>query len=362
MTGGGELQIKAPQSRKNLSSFYCRTFAGPWVCFLFFICSKINRQKGRAGAKAPRPRPMIQKFTEAKIKVFQARTLEDLKTFIEGEMADLCGVDAVLIRKKNEFVKKKGSYYFQHSLDDPACALFFKRKTPISSEEKKHLRGMSRVVSAGLIRVQKYRELQLLKKQWKSAFNAIEKPICLTDGDFNILSTNESFVKKMGRPKSDLYKKNCFLIFFGAPLNSEESRALPHTRILKKRPSENKIFEVHSQCVSKEKKNCGLRLVILADMTEKIEMEKKIAHLQESAEMGIVASSIAHELSNPLSGIGALLELIPKEENAAAAEEMLLAVRRCQKIVFQLLKSDSMPDLLRRKAPAADKSLEEASS
>ena len=85
---------------------------------------------------------MIQNFTEAKIKIFQARSEADLKTFIEGEMAALCGVDAVFIRKKNEFSKKKGSYYFQCSLSDSPFALFFKRSTALLSEEKKHLRDL----------------------------------------------------------------------------------------------------------------------------------------------------------------------------------------------------------------------------
>ena len=300
----------------------------------------------------------LKKINTAKLKIFQIYSEDHLQEFMKGELAHLCGVDSILIQKRNSLAKKKGRYFFQCPMKRfSSHSVFFIKKEPFSSEEKKYLKSIGQDFCAGLKRIQMDNQLHLLKQQWKSAFNAIDKPICLTDGDYNILSTNHSFLKNMGKSKSDVYKKNCFLLFFGEPLSPKESQSICRSRFLKSMPGKNKVFEIHCQYVFKEKKEGALHLLIFTDMTKKIEIEKKIARLKESAEMGIVASSIAHELTNPLSGIQALLELSLGEKKAPV-EEMLLAVRRCQKIVFQLLKSDSMPDLLKMSKTSEDKSLE----
>ena len=297
--------------------------------------------------------PQISRLKRVRLKILQVHSMDKLKALIENHLADWCGVDSVSVQEKIR--AKKG--IFQCSL--PGLSphlLIFKKARGFSLEEKKFLRQIGQTISMNLKRIHTYNQLQLLKKQWKSTFNAIEKPICLTDGDFNILSTNQSFLKQTGRSKAELYKKNCFLMFFGMSLDREETARLFKSKILKSLPQKNCVFEIHLQSFVKEKKDGAIRLVIFTDMTKKIKMEKELAHLQDSAQMGIIASSIAHELNNPLAGMQALLELAQAEKDGSGEiGEMLLAVRRCQNIIFQLLKSRSIPDLLQI---SKDKSLE----
>lgn len=299
----------------------------------------------------------MRRLRKARLKIFQVHSLDQLQSLMKKELAGLCGVDCISIREKNSLSKKKGRFFFQCSLKNmPSHSVFFEKKITFSLEDKKFLKQVGQAIHVSLKHIKTYNQLQILKKQWESTFNAIKKPICLTDKDFNILSTNNSFCKQVEKLKSNLYRKNCFLAFFGSSLTEEENKVLLKFKILKSCLHNGKIFEIHSQSFLKEKGEGAIHLVIFTDMTKKIEMEKKIAHLQESAQMGIIASSIAHELANPLSGIQALLQLSQmKNEHQEKINEMLSAVRRCQQIIFQLLKSDSVLDLLKI---SKDKSLE----
>ena len=127
---------------------------------------------------------------------------------------------------------------------------------------------------------------------------------------------------------------------------------------------------MYCQSFSKQETEETLRLIIFTDMTEKIKMEHQINRLAGSAEMGIITSSIAHELNNPLSGMQSLLQIAKGEQHqtqnkgtselTAFTDDMLQAVYRCQQIVKQLLNLDSVQDLSKISKLKKDKSLEES--
>ena len=84
-----------------------------------------------------------------------------------------------------------------------------------------------------------------------------------------------------------------------------------------------------------------IQLVILRDITKQTQMEYKIALSAKSAELGIISSSIAHELNNPIAGVQALLQTLQiQDKNNNLSEdlkEMSLAIQRCSHIIDQLL-------------------------
>ena len=283
----------------------------------------------------------LQKLRTARLMIFQAPSLEQLKGLIRTQLADLCAVHSISIREKKK--KSSGRYYFYNTRlsSKPDHFVCFKREHAYSGEEKKFLSKIARSIDVSMKRLETYRRLHMFKKQWKSAFNAIQKPICLTDSQFRVLSSNLSFLSFVQKTKQQVYRKNCFSVFFQTLPSEEEQKTLLKSKILKSIRGGNQVFEVYCQSILKERqKGSVVRLLIFTDISRKIEMEKKINRLADSAEMGVIASSIAHELNNPLAGMRALLELegsflLPDEK------EMLSAVHRCQHIVEQLLRPNS---------------------
>ena len=141
--------------------------------------------------------------------------------------------------------------------------------------------------------------------------------------------------------KTDLLQKNYFTVFFGR----KDSITPSQTSKVKRREKllvneKNSVFEISCQKVSQNTDN-EIQLVILRDITEQIEVEHKIAQSAKSAELGIISSSIAHELNNPIAGILAILQTLQIEQLDSTLnediKEMSLAIQRCNHIINQLL-------------------------
>ena len=302
----------------------------------------------------------IQRIRQARLKIFQIQTEAGFKQMILDELPGLCGVDSITIKENYKNSRKKTSSSFAYGARlKGRLSLVFARNSPFSPQEKKVFSAAAGAAAVSLKRIETHQQLKTLKKQWKSAFNAIEKPICLTDDSFNILSTNDCFIRKTKKSKVDLYKKNCFSVFFDSSLSLQEIKTLQQSKILKSPRGDKDIYEVH--CQSFVKNQGSVRLVIFTDITEKMKMQKKITRLNESAQMGIIASSIAHELTNPLSGARLLLELIHQDpavldQEKSKIKPMLHAVERCEQMVSRLLKMDSVQDLLQVSLKSEDKS------
>lgn len=296
----------------------------------------------------------IKRLRKARLLIFQVQSLKDLSSLMKGPLLEIGKLDSMSIVHKDKVKSKKDSCYIRLPQWTP-CYLCFKKKS--ASSEKKLFYKIAKAVDTALQRMEMDVSLQTLKSEWKAAFNAIQKPICLTDPQFHILSSNAQFLQQVQKTKSQLFGQNCFSIFFDSPLSRVEIKNLKKSKILKTMPRTKAVFEIHCQSFLKEKKNRTVQLVIFTDMSRKIEMEKKISHLKKSAELGIITSSIAHDLNNPLAGIQALLEISQGYCLDPRIDEMMTAVVRCQRIVKKLLNSNSVQELLNISEIQKDKSL-----
>ncbi len=295
----------------------------------------------------------LRKLRNIKLQIFQIHSIKNMHAFITNLLPKLCGMDAIFIQQMQNSQKKWD--YLLPLTSIPEHSLCFSKNSPYKRGEKKFLSSIAESIDSNLKKIETWERLQSLKEEWKSTFNAIPQPICLTDQDFNILSTNKAFLRHTRQIKNNIHRKNCFTIFFGKALSEQEEKSLLKSSILKSNPQTNMIFELRCQTLKHTRKG-SIRIIIFTDRTEKIQMEKKISRLADSAEMGIITSSIAHELNNPLAGIQALLQISQGETPLSSTQqkrinitkqtnEMLTAVQRCQQIIYQLLKHHSSPNL-----------------
>ena len=294
----------------------------------------------------------LKKLRNIKLKIFQIHSIQSMHSFITNTLPKLCDVDNIAIQHTQNS-SKKGDYLIPLT-SIPEHFLCFSKKSAYKKGEKKKLSSIAESIDSNLQKIETWERLQSLKEEWKSTFNAIPQPICLTDQDFNVLSTNKAFLQHTGQMKNNIHRKNCFAIFFGTVLSIQEEKSLLKSSILKSCTQKNMIFELRCQTLKHNRKG-SIQIIIFTDRTEKIQMEKKISRLADSAEMGIITSSIAHELNNPLAGIQALLQIAQQEPPSSIHQkrlhtkeqigEMLSAVRRCQQIIYQLLKHHSSPNL-----------------
>ena len=218
--------------------------------------------------------------------------------------------------------------------------ILYKKRGKFTLSEKKILRQISEAVILTINRILGREQTEALKKQWEDTFYAIMYPIAIIDNDFNILQFNKSINKQSNQ-------KKCFQILFNrdtpckgckmkqAEDNFKISSSKQHIEVLSKKFSDHPVSYVN----------------VYKDITEETVLEKQILENAKTSELGLVGSSIAHELNNPLSGIMTLLQVIAEElpdKNPHKDDiiQMQKATENCLNIISHLLSFSRKPSLI----------------
>lgn len=221
-----------------------------------------------------------------------------------------------------------------------------------SPAEVDFLHELSEAVALALSRLQKLEQAETLKAQWQATFDSIPHPLCLTNGDFEILKMNRAFQQACNMTTfRSLLGKNCFKVFFGREFHPPARLETPFTfRNARTGSTETEHFEVIGERLGLTHDNQAVQLIHLRPITEEVRFERRIFEASKLAELGTIGSSIAHELNNPLGGMLSFLQLILMDMNAADPlhadiRGMEQAVFRCRDIVQNLLSFARKHDL-----------------
>ncbi len=266
---------------------------------------------------------------------------EDLKCITEKELPNLCQVESITFESNKP--AKKSKYIYSHSFtyNNETYFILFKNSAGILKTDKGLLKKTGQALAGAIIRMEQQKDLKINKEQWELAFDTIATPICLTDGQGKILRTNKTFREKTKMSKQELSQKNWFTVFFKKQENDINQKTWTE-KIRKKRIINGKeeVFEISIQKILQNTET-EIFLIILRDITEQIKAENQIAESAKSAELGIISSSIAHELNNPIAGVQAVLQTLQMQNTNKDInedlKEMSLAIQTCQHIIHQLL-------------------------
>ena len=223
--------------------------------------------------------------------------------------------------------------------------LIFVSSGKISGTQKSFLNRVSDMVSSALCFMEGTKQLETSKDQWDLVFDSFYRALCITDENYQMLRTNKAFRQLTGRKKTEIAGKNVFSVF-SIPVKPPSSPREEETWIAgspSKAPPLNLEFSMKTVFLTNER--LKVYLLLVKDITEEIKMERKISNQAQSRELGLIKSSMAHELNNPIAGIKALLTII--ESGLVGTGEghflgdMHSAVNRCQDIVTRLLSAAS---------------------
>ena len=304
---------------------------------------------------------------EALTFIYQFSKLEDLFLLKESKFLSICDLvyigwdlekdlfkNTSLFERNNDRhpVEASSPYWVKHPLDYKDTHygyLTFVSNNKISQTKKRFLEKVSGFVASSIHFI-KNKELSIKTEQeWNVTFNSFYKPLCITDKNFHILKSNQSFLELAKKQGQDLLGKNIFKQFPFPIKNSNQEGSW----ISKGMDNGNKValrFTMKSIFLSNERANCFV--ILVEDVTEQAQMEEIIAQQAKVKELGLIKASIAHQLNNPIAGIKMLIHVIQKtwsqSENKNTSLEDIFkdldeAVLRCQKIISELL-NNSHPD------------------
>ncbi len=173
------------------------------------------------------------------------------------------------------------------------------------------------------------------------------------DADLEVVSANESAESlcqdPLGKTCQEIFNcpsKNCPNCIITQAFSLTPSVKMLQ-KILVTNKRENELcLEVTSSPVVGQNGDVERAVVVVRDVTERLQMEKKLRHASKMEAVGTLAGGIAHDFNNLLTPIMGYSEIIRmhmqgdnpgKDEVFECVEEILKAARRAKKLVEQVL-------------------------
>jgi PAS domain S-box-containing protein len=186
----------------------------------------------------------------------------------------------------------------------------------------------------------------------REAFEYAASGMAITDLDGRFQDTNPAYREIVGRTHGELQQHSILSIthdddrencrFHLEKLMSGEAPSF----VLEKRyvrPDESSVWVRNSFSLLKDEQGCPSHIILICnDITERRRAERVLVEQEKLAVVGQLATSIAHEINNPLEAVSNMLYLIRESESldeahaiAAQAEEEL---QRAAQIASNTLK------------------------
>jgi len=177
---------------------------------------------------------------------------------------------------------------------------------------------------------------ELLDEQnrfWKASFESVKNPFIIVTKNYEVLRINQKW------PSNKKHTK-CYEILF------QRSSPCPQCKMGYYHEFEleqkNSIYEVQSQKFISPESLEPTFLNYYSDQTQHISMTTENIEIAKLNELGIISSSMAHELNNPLAGMLSYAQLIkldldPHLSYIQDIESLEEGIRRCRDIVNKLL-------------------------
>lgn len=168
----------------------------------------------------------------------------------------------------------------------------------------------------------------------KEILDNVSDAIVVVDNNFTIKSFNNAALQILG--KDVISNKNLFELFEANKCDQIMKSPSQLEEVECKVNGSNKVFLVSKSEFIDEQKESNIILVI-RDLTEVKKLENQIQRKERMAEMGELASSVAHEIRNPLNAIGTITQQLgkdfePKNNSAEFSELTKLVYKEVRRI------------------------------
>jgi signal transduction histidine kinase len=175
------------------------------------------------------------------------------------------------------------------------------------------------------------------KTVWEASFDAVADPVVILDEALIVSRANRSYASLSGQPVVRLIGTAPLL--FGSELlaewlHSDESRERTTTY-------QGRTYRVFLDRISLPLGE-GRYVLRYHDVTNEHQLTEKILAKEQTAELGVLVSSVAHEVNNPIGGVLALSHILLQdlsEKNPARedVENIRLSAERCKRILHTML-------------------------
>jgi len=158
------------------------------------------------------------------------------------------------------------------------------------------------------------KQLEISNKKLESIFNGTGAPMALTDIDFSIIEVNYAATVLIGKKREDIIGEKCYKLFFQQHRACSFCKAPESIRSGHMAGSEVEspkgTFSLQFHPVNITHNSRQVFLEMIQDITDRKKMVDELIVSSKLADIGSLATGIAHDLNNPLAGITGTTELL----------------------------------------------------
>jgi PAS domain S-box-containing protein len=181
------------------------------------------------------------------------------------------------------------------------------------------------------------------KRHLQSIFDGIRDQLSIQDPGYQILRVNKAVVDRYHVTFKDLIGRKCYEAYHrrslpceGCPLKDTFETRQPSSSIL--RPAGGDVtFRIFSYPLLDEKGEILSAIEYIQDISKEQRLQEQLIQSEKLAGIGLLASGVAHEINNPLSGIMGMAELALEEDDRSTAQAYIKDILSCSHRISEIV-------------------------
>ena len=188
------------------------------------------------------------------------------------------------------------------------------------------------------------KKIQEAKRNLEAVFDGIPDQLSVQSPEYQILRVNRAVSQKYHSDFRELIGKKCYETYYQKSQPCEkcpvavtmQTKAFAST--VMKIPGEESTLRFFSYPIFDEKGNIFSVIEHVQDITDEQHLQEQLVQSEKLAGIGYLASGVAHEINNPLSGIIGMAEAAQEEEDLSTIRSHLGDILKCSHRISEIVK------------------------
>ena len=182
------------------------------------------------------------------------------------------------------------------------------------------------------------------KRNLEAIFDGIRDQLSIQAPDYRILRVNRPVVEKYQTTFEKLINRKCYEAYFRrsepcerCPVSVSIETKQPASSVMKI-SEDHATLQIFSYPIVDEKGKLLSVIEYVKDITEEQRLQEQLIQSEKLAGIGVLASGVAHEINNPLSGIIGMAEIALEEEDPSKKISYLTDILDCGQRINEIVK------------------------
>jgi PAS domain S-box-containing protein len=188
------------------------------------------------------------------------------------------------------------------------------------------------------------KKIRQSKRNLEAIFDGIRDQLSIQTPDYQIFRVNRAVIENYKLTYKELFGRKCYEVYFQrtnpcekCPISVTIETKQPASSIMKLSEGDTTL-QIFSYPILDEKGNLISVIEYMKDITEEQRLHEQLIQSEKLAGIGILASGVAHEINNPLSGIIGMAEIALEEEDPSKKRGYLMDIINCSERISEIVR------------------------